>query len=438
MEAPDAAENEASSPSPNGCSTSSSFPLLPPLLLPHLPPHLRPPPPPLRAARLLDLPDDLLLLIMAPLDPLPDLFSLRRTCRRLAELGTAPELSLLVVAAGGGGGGGGGAGEGERQPPLLPFPRGHRARSCHETLASAVAAARPGDTVRVSPTRATGGERGRAERGDRFHELSQPVHVSSPLLIRGCGPGPEDTVLRESFSASEARKFPSEAAALRFSAAAVLENLTVVVAAPRGPLGCAAAAATAAAAVHHSKGALLVSKCCLVSYVGALPHLHAPLATSAVGREGGSGSGSGGEGRAARNVLRVEETRVSRRRSGGLGGGLGGGAAVRARGSGALASVRALPLPCGGVLLWCEVDADEGGGASAAAGGAGGLPRVGGGGGGGGDEGFVDALPTAAEVREAAVAAAAKAKAEAAAAKAQAAAAAVQAPAPPAFLLPLS
>ena len=259
--------------------------------------------------------------------------------------------------------------------------------------------------MRVSPTRGERGEQGR-ERGEGlFHELLRPVHISSPLLIRGCGPEPEDTVLRlrGSLYASEARNCSFEAAALRFSAAAVLENLTVV---------AAEAASSAAAAVHHSKGALRVSKCCLVSYVGALSHLHAPLATSAVGR-------SCREDEGTRNILRVEETRVSRRRGvGGSGGSrcLGAGAAVRAQGSGALSSVRALPLPCGGALLWCEVDADKGA--------AGGLPKSGEGEEGEG-EGFADALPTAAEVR--------------AAAKAAAAAVALQASpaAPPSLLLPL-
>ena len=77
-----------------------------------------------------------------------------------------------------------------------------------------------------------------------------------------------------------------------------------------------------------------------------------------------------------RNVLRVEETRISRRRvdcgrsgksRGGCGGGgssyssssCEGGPAVRTEGTGALSGVRALPLPCGGALLWCEVDAEK-------------------------------------------------------------------------------
>ena len=422
-----------------------------------LPPHLLPPAAPHHrgGAQLLDLFDDLLLLIMAQLDPLPDLFSLRRTCRRFAELGRAPELSLLVVVDDGDGRGGDGSLP--LPPPPLLLPPRHRARSCHSTLAEAVAAARPGDTVRVSPTRGAGaGEPAGANnntdnndsnmtkqrRRDLFHEISSPVYVKSPVLIRGLGLNPEDTVLKESFSSSSsssrAPRREEESffeAALSFSAAAVLENLTVVVADDASDDGASssarattttAAATSAAAAVHHSGGSLLVSRCCLVSYVGALSHLHAPLTTSAIGcGEGGNDDGAPSR---PRNVLRVEETRVSRRRRrsgargfcGGLGG--GGGDAVRAQGSGALSSVRALPLPCGGALLWCEVDADKGGAGSAE----GHHQRRSEGE--GGDGVFADALPTAAEVKAAA----------AAAAKAPAAVAS-QAPASsPSLLLPLN
>jgi hypothetical protein len=363
---------------------------------PHLvPPHLLPLPLslPHRDSHLLDLVDDLLLLIMASLDPLPDLFSLRRTCRRFAELGRAQELSLLVV----------GVEDSSSSPsPSLLLQR-HRARACFPTLAEAVAAARPGDTVRVS---ATSGRNRSAENKTRddAHALSAPVAIAAPLLIRGCGLHPEETVLRGSFSSSVSSSSATEAAALCFSAsAAVLENLSVetcgggnVSRCCRSSSSCSSfSSSSATAAVLHSRGALTISRCSLVGRAGALAHLHSPLVTSAVG-----GLSSG---RKARNVLRVEETRISRRRverkSGKSGSSsssslVSGGPAVRTSGTGVLSSVRALPLPCGGALLWCEVDADKGAAAASTTSGNEGE-----------EEFFFDALPTAEEVKKAAAAA---------------------------------
>lgn len=304
MKAPNGAKKDALTSS-TSCSPVVRRP--PPPLLPL---HLHPLPSH-RDTRLLDLFDDLLPLIMALLDPLRDLFSLRRTCRRFAELGTVPELSLLVV--------GGGGGRGELSSPssaaassLLPRPR---ARSCHSTLAEAVAAARPGDTVRVSPTRRgrrdgeneeeERGEQGRRRKQNLHHEISRPILVSSPLLIRGCGLTPEDTILKASFSSGGAGGCLLSAA-LSFSAAAVLENLSVV-ATFASPSPSSPAVAAAMAAVHHTKGAVTISRCCLVSSVGQLSHLHAPLVTSAVGSSCSESKTS--------NVLRVEETRISRRRT---------------------------------------------------------------------------------------------------------------------------
>lgn len=169
-----------------------------------------------------DLDDGVVLRVMQHLDPLPHRFLAARSCKRLHNLCTDPRLWLTVTPT--------------NAPALNP------ATPPHATLAEAIAASRPGDTILLQPG---------------VHNV-QGVVVTWPLTIRGAGAAPEHTVLRCPRGADFA---------IDFFASSRLLNLTV--ASVRSP------------AVVHSAGQLVLERCVLRCRTEGLDHLLTPLHTRA-------------------------------------------------------------------------------------------------------------------------------------------------------------
>ena len=221
---------------------------------------------------LLDLPDDLLLLILSLLPPLPDTFSTGRTCARLHALASSDALKLRVAPS-----------------PRFLTARTPRAvaRATFTDLAAAVAASRPGDTILLEP-------------GSRA--ACADLAIDHPLCLTAS-------------SSSDARPAPllsappGAGAALVLHASARLAGLQLT----SPPSG--------GACLDHRAGVLVVYRCSLAmarpggpaarSPCGAgLPLLHSPIVSRTCG--------------VGKNAIRVSETRMT--------GGEAGQAAVRAPG----------------------------------------------------------------------------------------------------------
>lgn len=170
-----------------------------------------------------DLDDGCMLRVMAFLHPLPDRFNSARCCKRLHNLNHDPRLWLTV------------------SPNASSCDARPNAPS-HATLAEAVAASRPGDTILLAPG---------------LHDV-QGVVVKWPLTIQGAGGAPEHTVLRCPRGADFA---------IDFFASSRLLNVAVV--SVRSP------------AVVHSAGHLLLERCVLRCKTEGLDHLLTPLHTRA-------------------------------------------------------------------------------------------------------------------------------------------------------------
>ncbi|PRW60477.1 F-box SKIP5 isoform B [Chlorella sorokiniana] len=357
------------------------------------------------ASQLCDLDDHLLLQCFSHLTPLPDLFNVAAACRRFRDLALDRRTWLYVTHAAPPAAPGGLASPQQRrtprherphQPPPARAPssaslgglvRSASAASAVEvddsphwyrqqfcTLAEAVAASRPGDTILL-------------EAGPEPHVIAAPVVVRHPVHILGGGAEAGDCVLAGAKGIE---------ALIDFRASGRLANLTL--------------RATASACVAHTKGRATVQGCTLECDARGLPHLAAPLLTRAVSRPappptpaawaerpspsaaaptapasaaaGTAGTAaplpmpgvgnkrpaavaagwgpsvkeeepaakrlrvwrSAAEAAAGAGVLSVVETRIRAR-----------GAAVDLRGSGRLSSVRAI-YSTGHALVWLEVD----------------------------------------------------------------------------------
>lgn len=167
-----------------------------------------------------DLDDGVLLRVMSHLDPLPDRFNSARCCKRLHHLTNDPRLWLTVT-----------------HTPPTPRPS-----TVYTTLADAVDASHPGDTIVIQPG----------------VYLAQHIDVRWPLRICGAGPTPEHTVLRAPKGVDYA---------VDFFAAAMMVNLTIE--SCRSP------------SVVHSAGRLVLERCILRCETEGLDHLLTPLQTRA-------------------------------------------------------------------------------------------------------------------------------------------------------------
>ena len=266
-----------------------------------------------RRASLLDLPDDLLLSILQLVDPLPDGFSTGRACKRLHRLMGSDSLKLRVspdraaaassLAA-------------AATRARTPRPAG---RASYRTLASAVAASRPGDTLLL-------------DSGVGGSVFSCPaIPVSWPLCLAAAAPAAAAPTLAATAGAP---------AALIFHASSRLVGLAVT-----------SSPTTGGACLDHRGGVLVIEACDLevlgqappssstttttphrrrrppTSPVPCLPFLHSPILSTA---------------RTAGAAVHVHETRLA---------GAGAGAvAVRAP-AGVLSGVRVV----GGDLFWLSV-----------------------------------------------------------------------------------
>ena len=244
------------------------------------------------AAHLLDLPDDLLLSILARLDPLPDAFSAGRTCARLHALVRSDALKVRVSPA---------------PPSTARTPRAV-ARETFTTLASALASSRPGDTLLL-------------EAGSTH--ACPALAVDWPLCIQassrgGDGGGGSTNSRKPTLAAT-----PGSSSALVLNASACLAGLHLT------------SPPTGGSCLDHRGGTLVVEQCSLTMEICArrtsscppvLPCLHSPI----VSRAGAPGAG-----------IRVTETRMV--------GGEAGQAAVRAPG-GEVCGVRVI-----GNLYWLSV-----------------------------------------------------------------------------------
>ncbi|KAL4437453.1 hypothetical protein ABPG75_004592 [Micractinium tetrahymenae] len=360
------------------------------------------------APQLDSLDDNLLLHIFSHLDPLPDLFNAAASCRRFRDLALDRRSWLYVthVAAQAGAGGeaprrrrslqaapssasfgspaapiAGGAAAGGADPE--EGPGAHWYRSQFSSLAAALAASRPGDTVLLEP-------------GPVPHLVSSTLVVRHPVHILGGGAEAADCLVVGERGLE---------ALLDFRASGRLANLTL--------------RATAGACVAHSRGRLTVQACTLECDARGLPHLAAPLLTRAVSgpMQPGTPAGHAGgrpalpaPGCAAAPTLAAEAAAAAgaaavlakpgqkrpltavtpaaagaapalhpaKRLRGWLGAGAGvlsvvetriraEGLAVDLRGTGQLAGVRAI-YSTGHALVWLEVDSANGRSSQAARG----------------------------------------------------------------------
>ncbi|KAL4855114.1 F-box protein SKIP5 [Chlorella vulgaris] len=221
-----------------------------------------------RAPQLCDLDDNLLVLCFSHLTPLPDLFSIAASCRRFRDLALDRRTWLYVYGTH--------AAAPltttpsrpprrhertpppDRQPSSLPRTGSamtgeagtdghhHWYREHFSSLAAAVAASRPGDTILL-------------EAGAAPHLLPAPVVIHHPVHILGGGITAEGCLLEGPLGLE---------ALIDFRASGRLANLTL--------------RSTSGACVAHTRGRLTVQGCTLECDARGLPHLVAPLLTRAV------------------------------------------------------------------------------------------------------------------------------------------------------------
>ncbi|KAK9813155.1 hypothetical protein WJX72_009933 [[Myrmecia] bisecta] len=251
-----------------------------------------------RSCQLEDLDDACLINIFSRLTPLPDLFSVSRSCRRFRELTTDGRMWLLVST--------------EVGPGRRLSASGRHCRCMFPTLHEAVAASRPGDTIIIEP-----GET----------HIAQDVAIPWPLQLLGGGSMPESTVLTCPKGA--------DAAALDFRATAKLANLTIACAAQPG---ATTASSVAGGHINASVEAPPVEAC--DGPVLVVPALAVRQFASVGGPQGAE---------PAVGVLSVVETKIRGGR---------GSLAVRCCGTGQLQSVRIINL-MKDTLYWFDVDSSS-------------------------------------------------------------------------------
>lgn len=225
-------------------------------------------------------------------------------------------------------------------PPPAPPPR---CRQRFPSLAEAVAASRPGDTILLEPTPP-----------GRPHAAAG-VAIAHPLRLLGDGDAPGDCVLR-----CAARGVP----ALAVAASARLFNL------------CVQGDGLAGAVVHTGGGRLKLEHCELSCAARGLPHLAAPLVCMAAPRRGASACGAAcGGGAAPLQAPLATSTPLGRNRGVTVVAGCtleGGGSAVRCGVGVTLQDVR-VAYETHRAMFWFEVAAHpvegEDGGAGEARGG---------------------------------------------------------------------
>eukprot|EP00798_Chlamydomonas_sp_ICE-L_P014819 gene14819-20872_t len=171
----------------------------------------------------IDLLDDAcLLMIFSLLDPLPDMFSISRTCWRFRGLAHDRRMWLTVCD------------ESARQ---------NHAGNCYSSLGQAVQAARPGDRIWLAP---------------KGEHAVQDVVVSFPLILVGGGSGPEATRLLIPRGST---------CGLDIRSTCKLVNLS--------------AHSTLAPCVLHRSGMLHIENCHMEVDAQGLRHLCSPLVTVA-------------------------------------------------------------------------------------------------------------------------------------------------------------
>ncbi|GBF87637.1 hypothetical protein Rsub_00348 [Raphidocelis subcapitata] len=190
---------------------------------------------------LLDLDDPLLAQVFRHLDPFPSVANLALTCRRCNGIAT-DKGRWLVVSAGG-------------AVDAAGTPSG-RAGPAFRSLAAAVAASRPGDTIWLAP-------------GAR-HELDAAVRIRWPLQVRG---GAGATLVSAHGEAAL-----DVAASAKVTGIAIESRL--------GPC------------ILHRRGTLRIESCVLTCLNGGLCHLLAPVVTCAV---------SGAAGQQQQQLLLLEQ-----------------------------------------------------------------------------------------------------------------------------------
>lgn len=178
-----------------------------------------------RGSVLLDLDDALLAKVLCFLDPFPTVASAALTCRRFHRLATDKGRWLIVSPT---------------AVDAAGTPSG-RAGPTFRTLAAAVAASRPGDTIWLAP---------------RVRHEASNVRLQWPLHI--CGAGAGSTTLAS----------PSGEAAIPVTASAKVIGLSIE--SRLGPC------------IMHSRGTLRVESCTLRCLNGGLDHILAPIITAAV------------------------------------------------------------------------------------------------------------------------------------------------------------
>jgi hypothetical protein len=259
-------------------------------------------------AGLLSLSDDLLLVTLAALDPLPDRFSAGRTCRRLHRLVSSDALRVIVspsVAAAG-------------APGTRRAPR-PACRAVFLTVEEAVAASRPGDTLVLEagmthacadvtltwPLRLTGGVLQRRHPAEEATGPAQPPPLPPTLAAP---PSTQPSTI------------------LDVAASAHLAGLRIQ------------APAAGGSCIWHRAGTLRISSCFIEATAAAhsgLAFLHSPIFSSAVD--------------GTRDRIDVEETRMA---------GAPGTQAASVLGhlSASVHDVRVVPLPGRrGSLFWLSV-----------------------------------------------------------------------------------
>jgi hypothetical protein len=271
------------------------------------------------AESLLSLNDDLLLAVLSHIDPLPHRFLLGRTCKRLHALVASDALRLIVSPSA--------AAAGEPGTARTPRPA---CRAAFPTVAAAVAASRPGDTVVI--------EAGRTHACAGV-VLAWPVRLVGGVLRGGTGTATTASCPMPTLAADT----DSSTTILDVRASALLAGLRVVGPAAGGPC------------VTHRAGALRIVRCSLQGAVGggtrgrrgvrgvtAPPVLPSAASSSPILSTAGD---------AGRDCVVVEETRVA---------GLEHARAARllhdSSGGAAVTGVRVVPLSgAGGDLFWLRL-----------------------------------------------------------------------------------